>query len=106
MTAHVLRLRFALDPLMAEAKRRARQRRTVVAVAVLLATGLVAGLTFGFRSPDGGSGNGGSLRNGSESHHITALEQQAIVQARTQIPFLRAFPRVPGTAPCVVHPGG
>src|ERR1700749_253409 len=34
MTLHALRLPFALDPLIAEAKRRARQRRVLLAIAV------------------------------------------------------------------------
>lgn len=36
MTLHVPRVPFSLDPLIAEAKRRARQRRVLAAVAVLL----------------------------------------------------------------------
>jgi hypothetical protein len=39
MTVRVPRLPFSLDPLIAEAKRRARQRRALVAVAVLLVAG-------------------------------------------------------------------
>ena len=57
MTVRVPHLPFSLDPLVAEAKRRARQRRMLVALAVLLA-GLALGLIFAFRSP-GGSPNGG-----------------------------------------------
>jgi hypothetical protein len=34
MTLHLPRLPFSLDPLMAEAKRRARQRRMLVALVV------------------------------------------------------------------------
>jgi hypothetical protein len=46
MTAHIPRLPFALDPLIAEAKRRARQRR---ALGVLVAVAVVAaGTVLGF----------------------------------------------------------
>jgi hypothetical protein len=46
MTLHVLRLPFGLDPLIAEAKRRARQRRVLVA---LIAVSVVAaGAVLGF----------------------------------------------------------
>jgi hypothetical protein len=46
MTTHPLRFPFALDPLIAEAKRRARQRRFLVAVAVfvVVAAGSAAAL--------------------------------------------------------------
>jgi cytochrome c-type biogenesis protein CcmE len=44
---------FALDPLMAEAKRRARQRRFLVAVIVLVLIGLAAAAVAAFRSPQG-----------------------------------------------------
>lgn len=54
MTAHVRRLPFALDPLIAEAKRRARQRRFLV-VGALSVAALVAGLTLGFHWVGGGS---------------------------------------------------
>ena len=37
--------------------------------------------------------------------HATAAQQEAIAR-RTQIGYLRAFPALPGTAPCTVHPGG
>lgn len=45
MTVHLPRLPFSLDPLMAEAKRRARQRRLLVAlvVSVVVAAGAVLG---------------------------------------------------------------
>jgi hypothetical protein len=39
MTLRAPRLPFSLDPLMAEAKRRARQRRVLIALGVLLVTG-------------------------------------------------------------------
>ena len=58
MTLHAWRLPFALDPLIREAKRRARQRRVLGAVGVVLTAGLVAGLTLALRSP-GGTPSGG-----------------------------------------------
>src|SRR5437588_13133649 len=54
------RFRFSLDPLIAEAKRRARQRRVLISLVVLLA-GLVAGLTLALRAPGGGGSGGGHL---------------------------------------------
>jgi hypothetical protein len=56
MTSHAPHLPFSLDPLIAEAKRRARQRRVLVALEVLVLAGLAAGLTLAFRSPGGPSG--------------------------------------------------
>jgi hypothetical protein len=58
MTLHAWRLPFALDPLIREAKRRARQRRVLGALGVVVAAGLVAGLTLALRSP-GGTPSGG-----------------------------------------------
>ena len=46
MTAHLPRLPFSLDPLMAEAKRRARQRRLLVALAAVAV--IAAGSVLGF----------------------------------------------------------
>jgi hypothetical protein len=43
MTAHIPRLPFSLDPLMAEAKRRARQRRFLSTLVVLALIGGAAG---------------------------------------------------------------
>jgi hypothetical protein len=43
MTTHVPRLAFSLDPLMAEAKRRMRKRRILIATLALLTAGGVAG---------------------------------------------------------------
>jgi hypothetical protein len=57
MTLRVPRLPFALDPLIAEAKRRARQRRFLTISALLLVV-VATGLTLGLR-PSGGSPTGG-----------------------------------------------
>jgi hypothetical protein len=54
MAAHSPRLTLSLDPLMAEAKRRARQRRVLVAlIAALLAVGVAAGAYFLGLGPGG-----------------------------------------------------
>lgn len=63
MTEHVPRLPFALEPLIAEAKRRARQRRHL-ALGTLLVVLLAVGITLGFRSTGGGS-SGGLLTPGA-----------------------------------------
>jgi hypothetical protein len=58
MTSHVPRIPVSLHPLIAEAKRRARQRRLLVVV-LLLAVGLSAGLALALRSSPSGPGSGG-----------------------------------------------
>ena len=104
MTAHVPRLP-SLDPLMAEARRRMRQRRLLsAAVVVALAMG-VAGATLALRGSDGPSGPPTAAGRGG-SHHATAADLRAIQQARVQLAYLRGFPRVPGTAQCAIHAGG
>ncbi len=50
MTVHIPRLPFSLDPLMAEAKRRARQRRVLVALAAVVVAAVGVGLTVELRS--------------------------------------------------------
>jgi hypothetical protein len=40
------------------------------------------------------------------SQQTTARERRALQHASAEIPFLRDFPRTPGTAPCAIHPGG
>jgi len=69
MTLHVSRLPFSLAPLMAKAKRRARQRRLLVAVvAVVLLGGGAAGTAVALRS-----GNG--LTPASKAIDIAAIEK-------------------------------
>jgi hypothetical protein len=54
MTAHIRRLPWSLDPLIAEAKRRMRRRQLLIAaVLVLLAGGTAAGV-IAARTPAGG----------------------------------------------------
>ena len=55
MTVRIPGLSIAADPLIAEAKRRTRQRRAGAAAAVLAVVALGAGLTSALRSPAGGS---------------------------------------------------
>jgi peptidoglycan hydrolase-like protein with peptidoglycan-binding domain len=59
MTTHVPWLPFALDPLIAEAKRRARQRRLLVVALALALVGAGAGAAFALRPSPSGSGSGG-----------------------------------------------
>jgi hypothetical protein len=66
MTNHAARRPFSLDPLMAEAKRRARQRRLLVAGALALIVAGVVGVVFASRSP-GGPGAVSSTAAGAAS---------------------------------------
>ena len=64
------RLGFSLDPLMAEAKRRARQRRVLIAVGIALVVGASVGAMLatgsgGSGSGGGGQGSGGGIGSGS-----------------------------------------
>jgi hypothetical protein len=79
MTLRAPRVPLSLDPLIREAKQRARQRRLLlVAVAALIAGG-AAGAAFALRSPNGPRGPSGvSLSGpaggGSASGHVSDLE--------------------------------
>ena len=73
MTLRVLRLPFSLDPLMAEAKRRARQRRLLVAVLLALIVGGVVGGLFASRSP-GGPNAASSVASGAASRGVGLVE--------------------------------
>jgi hypothetical protein len=76
MTAQVRRLPFVLDPLMAEAKRRARQRRFLIALIVLALIGGAAGAFAAFRSPGGPpSSLPAALGGGSAQTRGTVLAQ-------------------------------
>ena len=76
MTAHARRLPFALDPLMAEAKRRARQRRFLIAFAVLALIGGAAGAVAAFRSAGGPQSSlPAALGGGSAQTRGTVLAQ-------------------------------
>jgi hypothetical protein len=69
MTTQTLHLRFSLDPLMAEAKRRARKRRAVLSAAGVVAVALALFLAFGTGSSSGKGQNGGgpAARGGGDS---------------------------------------
>jgi hypothetical protein len=58
MTSRALRQPFALDPLIAEAKRRARQRRFLVAVSAFILVGAAAAFALELRSSGGGTPSG------------------------------------------------
>lgn len=62
MIAHVPRPSFPLDPLMAEAKRRARQRRVLIAAAGVAAGALASALVL---AVGGGSGGGDRQSGGT-----------------------------------------
>src|SRR5690349_11316413 len=61
MTTDAGRLPFTFDPLIGAAKRRARQRRVIVALGLVLFAGLAAALTLALRSQGGGPLPGGPL---------------------------------------------
>lgn len=68
MTLPACRVPFALDPLIAEAKRRARQRRLLVVLALVAASAVVAGLALALGLPGGsGGGRGSAGPNGASS---------------------------------------
>jgi hypothetical protein len=56
MTARVPHLRFALDPLIAEAKRRMRRRRYLIVLALVAATAVATALTLGLRPGESSRG--------------------------------------------------
>ena len=70
MLTNLPRLPWALDPLIAEAKRRARRRRLLVCLGLVLLAGIVVGLTVALRPSGGGPSGGfaaptGAVRAGS-----------------------------------------
>jgi len=70
MTVRALRLPFSIDPLMAEARRRARRRRLLLTLA--LAAGTVAAITFALQSGPGPAGSS-SPKNDVRPPRQTAL---------------------------------
>jgi hypothetical protein len=85
---------------MAEAKRRARQRRVLVAIGVLLLVALAGGLALALRSPGGptnGSGGGG-FNNGSLNAATRPPVTAAMLTAvhRDEVAMLRRFELPPG----------
>jgi hypothetical protein len=99
MTTHAPRLPFALDPLIAEAKQRARRRRfLVVAVLALVLAGAAAGL-IAARSPVGANGKVTALGLPDAAHscgilgvgigwHLSASSTLSCSSART---VMRAY---------------
>src|SRR5947209_5873301 len=69
MTAHIPRLSFSLDPLMAEAKRRARQRRLLLAVVALFMGGAL-GAAFAMRPSSGPAGAGAKVASRQISNGV------------------------------------
>lgn len=73
MTNHAARRPFSLDPLMAEAKRRARQRRLLISAALaLIAAGVVGGLSASRWS--GGPGAASNTAAGAASGSVGLVE--------------------------------
>jgi len=76
MESRAPRLGFSLDALIAEAKRRARQRRLVVTVLLIAVAAVVAALVFGplgANSRSNGLPGLGKASSGSESVRVGAL---------------------------------
>lgn len=73
MLARLSRPPFSLDPLMAEAKRRTRQRRFLVAGALTLIAAAVVGGLFAFRSPSG-PGAASNTAAGAASGRVGLIE--------------------------------
>lgn len=91
MTLYVPRLPFSLDPLIAEAKRRARQRRFLIALVVVALAAAATALALG--SSGGGSRSGGvGGRLGSRS---PAGRPASAAQFRQMTTFF-VYPQVRG----------
>jgi hypothetical protein len=91
MTAHVSRLPFSLDPLLAEAKRRGRHRRVRAVFGVTLLAAVVAGLAVALGSPGGQSGGrGGAGFKSPSSSAATGTGQPGLVVIGQHIGPVRA----------------
>src|SRR4051794_33075297 len=88
MTLHVLRLPIALDPLIAEAKRRARQRRLLVVALALALVAAGVGGTFALRTP---SGNGSP---GAASPLVAGTASQPALTLGSRGPVVAAWQRL------------
>ena len=83
-------LPLSLDPLMAEAKRRAKQRRALIAFGVVLVAGLAVGLTLALRS-----GGGPTVTTGMTANAVRAKlgPPVRIVRSNPRNPDCWAYPR-------------
>lgn len=77
MTANALRLPFSLDPLIAEAKRRARQRRVLLTTVLLFIVAVAAVAVSASRSP-GGPHSAGPSRSQLVKHSTSNLSQVSV----------------------------
>lgn len=99
MLARLPRLPYALDPLIAEAKRRARQRRLLIWLSLALLIALGVGLTVAL-PPSGGGSNGvspaaaGSLREGSPFVSVPKIERARPLRSMSGSHPLRRGTRV------------
>lgn len=84
--SHVPSFRFSLDPLIAEAKRRARQRRVLAATVLLAGAGAATGAALALRSSSGAgvlSGTTGSIVVVGLGHPLaSAIDQGPCPQGR------------------------
>jgi len=92
MTARAPRLPYSLDPLIAEAKRRMRRRRSLILAMLFVAAAI--GVTFAFGSSPGGPGSNGSPTSGAttrlSSHGIGGVQLGA-TKAQTVAELSRLF---------------
>jgi hypothetical protein len=84
MALHVPRLPFSLDPLLAEAKRRMRRRRVLVAIVSVGFAGASVGATLALRAPSGAS-------QGGVSYPTAGIVPQGV----REIDIVSAFPEGP-----------
>jgi hypothetical protein len=77
MTLHVPRTPFALDPLIAEAKRRARQRRVLLVLPFVVGAAAVAGFVLG--SSGGGAGTDRPARQETVSFAVKSVNASTLL---------------------------
>jgi hypothetical protein len=88
MISRVPRASFALDPLIAEAKRRARRRAVIVA---LLAAGIAAALAVNLLPGSGGGGTPASSANGTRPAHSVQQIGAAFAARGIKLTRMRVF---------------
>jgi hypothetical protein len=95
MTSHVSQAPFALDPLIAEAERRARQRRGLVILGVVVLAAVVAGVAFalGFSGGSGGGRGGAGLNSASSSAPTGSVQPGAVVAGKRIGPVRAGEPK-------------